>query len=79
MLQHKTSPLKEILRYAAILVVLLFFFFPIFWMLLTSFKPESAIMVSPPQFFFTPTLENYQHALLTKGSFSMCATRSSYR
>ncbi|MEN5249127.1 carbohydrate ABC transporter permease [Brucella pseudintermedia] len=67
MLQHKTSPLKEILRYATILVVLLFFFFPIFWMLLTSFKPESAIMVSPPQFFFTPTLENYQHALFDKG------------
>lgn len=67
MLQHKTSPLKEILRYAAILVVLLFFFFPIFWMLLTSFKPEAAIMVSPPRFFFTPTLENYQHALFDKG------------
>ncbi|MFM2277841.1 MAG: hypothetical protein RLZZ444_72 [Pseudomonadota bacterium] len=67
MLQHKTSPLKEIARYAAILLVLTFFFFPIFWMLLTSFKPEAAIMVSPPQFFFTPTLENYQHALFDKG------------
>ena len=66
MLQHKTSPLKEIVRYAAILFVLTFFFFPIFWMLLTSFKPESAIMVSPPQFFFTPTLENYAHALYDK-------------
>src|SRR4051812_19468304 len=66
MLQHKTSALTEVLRYGAILMVLTFFFFPIFWMLLTSFKPGGTIMVSPPQFFFTPTLDNYTHALIDK-------------
>jgi multiple sugar transport system permease protein len=66
MLQHKTSALTEVLRYGGILVALTFFFFPIFWMLLTSFKPEGTIMVSPPQFFFTPTLDNYTHALIDK-------------
>lgn len=63
MLKHKTSVPKEILRYAAILGVLTFFFFPIFWMLLTSLKPDDAIMVSPPRFLFQPTLDNYRHAL----------------
>lgn len=66
MLQHKTSPLREILRYGLIALVVLFFAFPVFWMVLTSFKPEEAIMVSPPQFLFTPTLENYAHTLQDK-------------
>lgn len=65
-MQRKTSLFVEILRYGAIFLVLGFFVFPIFWMVLTSFKPEAAIMVSPPRFFFTPTLENYAHALYDK-------------
>lgn len=65
-MQRKTSVIIEILRYGTIFLVLGFFVFPIFWMVLTSFKPEGAIMVSPPQFFFTPTLENYAHALFDK-------------
>jgi sorbitol/mannitol transport system permease protein len=36
-------------------------FFPIFWMVLTSFKTELDAFATPPQFFFTPTLENYLH------------------
>ncbi len=63
MLQHKTSLAKELLRYGLIALVVGFFFFPIFWMIVTSLKPAEAIMVSPPQFFFTPTLDNYAHAL----------------
>ena len=39
--------------------VALLFFFPIFWMLLTSFKTEIDAFATPPQLFFTPTLENY--------------------
>jgi sorbitol/mannitol transport system permease protein len=36
------------------------FFFPVFWMVLTSFKPESAAYTSPPKFLFTPTLSEYK-------------------
>jgi sorbitol/mannitol transport system permease protein len=36
------------------------FFFPVFWMVLTSFKPESAAYSSPPQFTFSPTLSQYK-------------------
>ncbi len=34
-------------------------FFPILWMFITSFKTEVAAVATPPQLFFTPTLENY--------------------
>ncbi len=36
-------------------------FFPIFWMVLTSFKSEIDAFATPPQLFFSPTLENYLH------------------
>jgi sorbitol/mannitol transport system permease protein len=36
------------------------FFFPVFWMVLTSFKPESAAYTSPPKFVFHPTLAEYR-------------------
>ncbi len=36
-------------------------FFPIFWMVMTSFKSEIDAFATPPQFIFTPTLENYLH------------------
>ncbi len=35
------------------------FFFPVFWMVLTSFKQESAAATNPPTLFFTPTLDQY--------------------
>ena len=34
-------------------------FFPILWMILTSLKTELDAIATPPQFFFSPTLENY--------------------
>ncbi|WP_019509415.1 carbohydrate ABC transporter permease [Pleurocapsa sp. PCC 7319] len=34
-------------------------FFPIFWMFITSFKTEVVAVATPPQLFFTPTIENY--------------------
>jgi len=34
-------------------------FFPIFWMVLTGFKPEVEAVSTPPSLFFRPTLENY--------------------
>ncbi|WP_198939307.1 carbohydrate ABC transporter permease [Motiliproteus sp. MSK22-1] len=39
--------------------VALLIFFPILWMILTSFKTEIDAFATPPQLFFTPTLENY--------------------
>jgi sorbitol/mannitol transport system permease protein len=42
-------------------IIALVIFFPIFWMILTSFKTEIDAFATPPQLFFTPTLENYLH------------------
>lgn len=39
-------------------------FFPILWMVLTSFKTEQVAFAFPPRLFFTPTLENWQIALV---------------
>ncbi|MFQ6161767.1 carbohydrate ABC transporter permease [Sinorhizobium meliloti] len=66
MLQRESSFAKEALRYGLIVLVLGFIVFPIAWMIITSFKPADAVMVSPPRFLFTPTLENYTHAINDK-------------
>jgi sorbitol/mannitol transport system permease protein len=36
------------------------FFLPVFWMVLTAFKPESAAETWPPRFVFTPTLAEFR-------------------
>ena len=66
MLQRDSSFAKEALRYGLIVLVLGFIVFPIAWMIITSFKPPEAVMVSPPRFLFTPTLDNYVHAIYDK-------------
>ncbi len=63
MLQQRGSTLGEIVRYAIIVLILTATLFPIVWLILTSFKPADDIMVSPPHFVFTPTLDNYIYAL----------------
>jgi len=45
------------------------FFSPVLWMVLTSFKQESAAASNPPVFFFSPTLDQYR-AVLDAGAGS---------
>jgi multiple sugar transport system permease protein len=40
-------------------IVVLIFFAPIAWIVLGSFKTTSGILARPPQFIFSPTLDNY--------------------
>lgn len=42
--------------------------FPVYYMLLTSLKPDALMLVQPPRFLFTPTLDNYVR-LLIEGNF----------
>ena len=44
--------------YAAVLLILFFCIFPIFWMLITSFKPVSEVYST--SVIFRPTLENFR-------------------
>ncbi|MEV5411924.1 carbohydrate ABC transporter permease [Thermopolyspora sp. NPDC052614] len=44
-------------------VAAVFFFFPVLWMVLTSFKTESAAASNPPDLFATPTVAQYELVL----------------
>jgi len=55
----QTRQLRTVLLGTLGWLVALVVFFPIFWMILTSFKTEIEAFSSPPQLFFTPTLDNY--------------------
>jgi multiple sugar transport system permease protein len=51
-----------------IVLVLLATVFPVFYMLLTSLKPNSLLLAQPPVFWFRPILDNYR-TLLLEGDF----------
>ena len=57
--QGKGLQLADVLHFLALLLVILVCVFPFYWMVTSSFKQQSAILASTPQFFFQPTLENY--------------------
>lgn len=46
--------------YAVLWLVALLFFLPVLWIILSSFKDLNGILARPPQFIFTPSLENYR-------------------
>jgi multiple sugar transport system permease protein len=60
--QGKRLQLADVLHFLALLLVILVCVFPFYWMVTSSFKQQSAILASTPQFFFQPTLENYVSA-----------------
>ena len=46
------------------------FFLPVAWIMSTAFKPKESIVVSPPVFFFKPTLGNILEAISFDNTFS---------
>jgi multiple sugar transport system permease protein len=63
--------MKTLMRYLMslqVIVLCIVLFAPIAWMILASFKNRTEITKYPPEIFFTPTLENYQH-LFTRTDF----------
>jgi multiple sugar transport system permease protein len=63
--------MKTLMRYLMslqVIVLCIVLFAPIAWMILASFKNRTEITTYPPELFFTPTLENYQH-LFTRTDF----------
>jgi multiple sugar transport system permease protein len=49
-------------------ILLVMSLFPVYYMLLTSLKPDALMLAQPPRFLFTPTLDNYVR-LLGEGKF----------
>ena len=63
--------MKTLMRYLMslqVIVLCIVLFARIAWMILASFKNRTEITKYPPELFFTPTLENYQH-LFTRTDF----------
>jgi len=59
--KRKAGPIK--LATIGAWIVSIIFFLPIAWIMSAAFKPKADILVSPPVFFFKPTLSNISEAL----------------
>jgi multiple sugar transport system permease protein len=59
----KPTPLRAWLTGATLVPVLLWTLFPIYWILTASFKTERSLYAKPPEWLFTPILDNYRHVL----------------
>ncbi|MBC8099946.1 MAG: carbohydrate ABC transporter permease [Armatimonadetes bacterium] len=60
----KTRRLPNIALTVLTYVIAFLIFFPILWMVLTSFKTEGDAFAFPPQLVFSPTLANWEIALV---------------
>jgi multiple sugar transport system permease protein len=54
---------RRILTILALLPVLAWTLFPLYWILAASFKTELSLYAKPPQWVFSPILENYKRVL----------------
>ena len=59
----RPSRLRAVLTALAMLPVLAWTLFPIYWITTASFKTELALYARPPQWLFTPILDNYTRVL----------------
>ncbi len=62
---HQTNRFNRILAWTGLILLIAIFMFPLFWLVATALKTRSQIMSIPPQFFFTPTLENFRGVFFT--------------
>ena len=62
------TPARKTVNTAAAWIVALIIFFPIFWTILTSFKPELVAVASPPVFLnFDWSFDNYRTVIQQRG------------
>lgn len=59
----KPTRTRAILTALALVPVLAWTLFPIFWITSASFKTELSLYARPPQWLFTPILDNYRRVL----------------
>jgi multiple sugar transport system permease protein len=58
---------KQVFRYVVLVPAIVFALAPVYWMLTISLKTEVDQFASPPLWFvFTPTIENYYDAFVTR-------------
>jgi multiple sugar transport system permease protein len=71
----KPSRLRAALTGLALVPVLAWTLFPIYWISAASFKTELSLYAKPPQWLFTPILDNYTR-VLTNIPFAQYLTNS---
>ena len=54
---------RRILTVLALIPILAWTLFPLYWILAASFKTELSLYAKPPQWLFSPILENYKRVL----------------
>jgi multiple sugar transport system permease protein len=59
----KPTPLRAWLTALALVPILLWTLFPIYWIVTASFKTELSLYAKPPQWLFSPILDNYRRVL----------------
>ena len=59
----KPTPLRAWLTGLALVPILLWTLFPIYWIATASFKTELSLYAKPPQWLFSPILDNYRNVL----------------
>src|SRR5579872_6538649 len=57
----RTTVWRPKLRVGSFAAAVLVWLFPVYWIVLTSFKPIREINSAVPSFVFTPTVENYRN------------------
>jgi multiple sugar transport system permease protein len=63
--QEKKLDLATILSYTVVILMLVWTIFPLYWMVITAFKPLEEFMTYPPTFWPTEwTLDNFTEALV---------------
>jgi multiple sugar transport system permease protein len=65
---RRKSAVSRLLIALAVIAFVAFSLFPVYYMLLTSLKPNALLLEQPPRFWFTATLDNYVK-LLREGDF----------
>ncbi|MGI6285135.1 carbohydrate ABC transporter permease [Neomoorella humiferrea] len=65
---HMGKVLANIQNKLVVVLLLIWALGPVLWLLLTSIKPENAVLSVPPKWVFKPTLENYR-SLITSAEF----------
>lgn len=62
---HREGTFKKVLSWVALILLLVVFLFPLIWLTATALKDRTQIMAIPPQFIFTPTLQNFKDIFVT--------------
>jgi len=77
MVAGKTKTWTIILRRCAVVVAMIIAFFPVYWLVLTSLKPEQEWTASPPVWLTTqPTLQNYRIVFFPEAASRVAAEQT---